>query len=194
MNSYFRVLTVSGRIDTARGAPVSDPARIQKHPKTRRIGDRRSALPVESGPMSRSALWPARDRVWLDKTPPATDDLLTSCAQNLASFCCSWSRFGFGASVYRKTPSPRQKQIRLRRSHAPTLTTITSIRVRCSTRWSTAFAASNRTSGSWHPNPICVRVARDPTGTAVSLSDVRCGDFCSCGLLPTCRPSARNAR
>src|SRR5206468_12106560 len=35
--------------DTAIGAPVSDPAGIQKHPETRRIGDRRSALPVESG-------------------------------------------------------------------------------------------------------------------------------------------------
>src|SRR6184192_3834430 len=42
-------------LDTAPGAPVSDPAGIQKHTETRRIGDRRSAVPVESGAVSRCA-------------------------------------------------------------------------------------------------------------------------------------------
>ena len=45
-------------LDTATGAPVSDPAGIEKHPETRRIGDRRSAVPVESRAVSRCALLP----------------------------------------------------------------------------------------------------------------------------------------
>jgi hypothetical protein len=34
------------QLDTTTGAPVSDPARIEKCPKTRRIGDRRSTMPA----------------------------------------------------------------------------------------------------------------------------------------------------
>src|SRR2546429_5354232 len=42
--------TVGGRILTLPpGAPVSDPAGIQKRPETRRIGDRRSAVPSRVG-------------------------------------------------------------------------------------------------------------------------------------------------
>src|SRR5438552_3308205 len=43
-------VTHRAHLDTATGAPVSDPAGIEKHPETRRIGDRRSAVPV-SNPM-----------------------------------------------------------------------------------------------------------------------------------------------
>jgi len=36
--------------EAATGAPVSDPAGIEKHPETRRIGDRRSAVASEDAP------------------------------------------------------------------------------------------------------------------------------------------------
>ena len=39
-------------LGTALGAPVSDPAGIEKGLETRRIGDRRSAMPIESGAAS----------------------------------------------------------------------------------------------------------------------------------------------
>jgi hypothetical protein len=42
-------------LDTAPGAPVSDPASIQNPPETRRIGDRRSAIAAKSGAVSRCA-------------------------------------------------------------------------------------------------------------------------------------------
>ncbi len=42
--------------DIVRGAPVSDPAGVDFHPQTRRIGDRRSAMAVELGTASRCAL------------------------------------------------------------------------------------------------------------------------------------------
>src|SRR6058998_347914 len=44
-------------LDAAPGAPVSDPAGLQMKPETRRIGDRRSAVPVESRAVSRSSLF-----------------------------------------------------------------------------------------------------------------------------------------
>ena len=42
-------------LDTAPGAPVSDPAAIEEISETRRTGDRRSAMPVKSGAVSRCA-------------------------------------------------------------------------------------------------------------------------------------------
>ena len=51
-------VTHRAHLDTATGAPVSDPAGIEKHPETRRIGDRRSAVPVESRAVSRCARLP----------------------------------------------------------------------------------------------------------------------------------------
>jgi hypothetical protein len=53
MNATARV--AGTQLDTAPGAPVSDPAGIEKHPETRRIGDRRSATPVKSGAVSSCA-------------------------------------------------------------------------------------------------------------------------------------------
>jgi len=50
----------AAHLDTAPGAPVSDPAGIQKHPETRRIGDQRSAVPFESGAVSRCGTLPRR--------------------------------------------------------------------------------------------------------------------------------------
>ena len=35
--------------DTSPGAPVSDPAGFEIRPETRRVGDRRSAMPLKSG-------------------------------------------------------------------------------------------------------------------------------------------------
>ena len=46
---------VVAHLDTAPGAPVSDPASACFIPETRRIGDRRSEMPVESGAVSRCA-------------------------------------------------------------------------------------------------------------------------------------------
>src|ERR1017187_6495221 len=43
-------------LDTAPGAPVSDPASIEHPPEMRRIGDRRSAIAAKSGAVSRCAL------------------------------------------------------------------------------------------------------------------------------------------
>jgi len=43
------------QLDTAPGAPVFDPAGVAKTSEPRRIGDRRSATPVESGAMPQPA-------------------------------------------------------------------------------------------------------------------------------------------
>ena len=53
----FEIMRLStGRILTLPpGAPVSDPASVEKLPRTRRIGVRRSTTPVDSGAVSRCA-------------------------------------------------------------------------------------------------------------------------------------------
>ena len=57
--------------DTAPGAPVSDPAGIEKHQGTRRIGVRRSAAPANSGAVSgctpKNWVW---SKVGGDLSPP----------------------------------------------------------------------------------------------------------------------------
>ena len=46
-----------GAVGIAPGAPVSDPAGLEKESETRRIGDRRSARPIESMAGSSCGRW-----------------------------------------------------------------------------------------------------------------------------------------
>ena len=70
------ITAARAHLDTAPGAPVSDPAGIEKRPQTRRIGDRRSAMPAESGAVSGCA--PFGGKKWL-----ATDFAFRIVSANL---------------------------------------------------------------------------------------------------------------
>jgi hypothetical protein len=79
---------------TAPGAPVSDPARVENRPETRRIGDRRSAMTAESGAVSRACCPNHFRRRRSAAVPAAARSIVQNPSNFVHSFgnpgCCGW--------------------------------------------------------------------------------------------------------